>query len=94
MQMNPQQELVDFISKINDVELDAEIFPLSKLAEQYPLLNPMSELVLCIPASSAPVGNANPSVIFQARVYGFDGFQTRVWRRAAGVQSQVQLAIH
>ena len=33
MQMNPQQQLVDFISKINDVELDAEVFPLSKLAE-------------------------------------------------------------
>ena len=78
MQMNPQQQLVDFISNINDVELDAEVFPLSKLAEQYPLLNPLFESVLCIPASSAPVGNANPSVIFQARVYGFDGFQTRV----------------
>jgi hypothetical protein len=55
MQINLQQQLVDFISKINDVELDAEVFPLWKLAEQYPSLNPLFESVLCIPASSAPV---------------------------------------
>ena len=26
----------------------------------------------------AALGNANPGVIFQTRVYGFDGIQTRV----------------
>jgi hypothetical protein len=51
--LNPQQQFVDFISKINDAEFDAEVFPRLKLAEQYPLLNRLFESVLFIPASSA-----------------------------------------
>ena len=35
MQINPQQQLLDYISKINDEQFDAEAVPLSQLVGQY-----------------------------------------------------------
>ena len=47
--------MLDYISKINDDQFDAEAVPLSQLIDHYPMLKPLFETVFCIPASSAPV---------------------------------------
>ena len=83
---------MDFISKINDdVELDAEvrISTFEAGAEHYSLrtitMNPLLESVLCIPASSAPVGNANPCYFsnpgLTASKPGFDAYVSMVGGR-------------
>ena len=51
----PQQQLIDYLCKINDENFDADLLPLSSLCGHYPLLQPLFESLFCIPASSAPV---------------------------------------
>jgi hypothetical protein len=54
-QANPQQQLLDYIAKINDAEFDEEMNPLPRMCEQFPLLKPLFDSIFCAPASSAPV---------------------------------------
>ena len=47
---------LDYISLINDDDFDVDSQPLSKLTQRFPLLKPLLEtMILCIPASTAPV---------------------------------------
>jgi len=47
----------DHLDKINRPEFDPDMLPLSKLyeLEQFALLRPLFQRILCVPASSAPV---------------------------------------
>jgi len=44
-------QLLDYISLINDDDSDVDSQPFSKLVEHFPLLKPLLESILCIPAS-------------------------------------------
>ena len=47
----------DHLDKINKPDFDPDVLPLSKLyeLEQFALLRPLFQRIMCVPASSAPV---------------------------------------
>ena len=49
-----QQQLVDYIGKVNNSEFEDDVSIVS-VCEQFPLLKPLFQYVFCIPASSTPV---------------------------------------
>ena len=47
-QANPQQQLIDYIAKMNDAEFDEEMNSLPVMCEQFPLLVPLFDSIfLC-----------------------------------------------
>ena len=51
---NPQQQLLEFLSKMQNSEFDDDV-SISSLCNKFPLFKPLFEHVFCVPASSAPV---------------------------------------